>query len=125
PRYDAARPFATWAYRIALNVGISHLRRDSLRRGLVTPYDAHGPEPTDAATLTPEADDRVRALHAVMDRLDPFDRALLVLHLEGYSNPEVGEILGLTATNASTRLSRLRARLRALLDPDAPRPDAP
>jgi RNA polymerase sigma-70 factor (ECF subfamily) len=26
PRYDATRPFATWMYRVALNVGVSHLR---------------------------------------------------------------------------------------------------
>ena len=27
-RYEASRPFSTWIYRIALNVGLSHARRE-------------------------------------------------------------------------------------------------
>ena len=39
PRYDPARPFSTWLYRIALNVGISHLRREGPRRRQTVPFD--------------------------------------------------------------------------------------
>ena len=118
PRYDAARPFSTWAYRIALNVAISHVRRMSLRRATLESYDEHDIEPVDADTLSPEATDRVQALYRVIDGLAAFDRGLLLLHLEGYRNTEIGEILGLSATNVSTKLSRLRAQLRTKLAPD-------
>jgi len=54
----------------------------------------------------------VRELYRVIDTLDDFHRALVVLYLEGYDQREMAEILGLTETNVATRLSRLRQRLR-------------
>ena len=38
-RYDATRPFATWMYRIALNVAISHVRSTARRRRVFVPLD--------------------------------------------------------------------------------------
>ena len=55
PRYDAARPFSTWLYRIALNVGISHLRREGPRRRQTVPFDPdqHAPTAPDPAATEP------------------------------------------------------------------------
>lgn len=114
-RYDAERPFATWAYRIALNVAISHVRQAIYRRGQVESYDAQEAEPVDPSTLSTDADDRIRMLYSVVEKLGPFDRALLLLHLDGYRHAEVADVLGLSTTNVSTRLSRLRAQLQANL----------
>lgn len=122
PHYDNARPFPTWAYRIALNVAISYVRRMSLRRSSLESYDDYEYEPVDTDTLSQAESDRREALYRVIDRLDAFDRALLVLHLEGYRHAEIGEILGVSATNASTKLSRLRERLRTELAPSPPAP---
>jgi RNA polymerase sigma-70 factor (ECF subfamily) len=47
-----------------------------------------------------------------MRSLGALDRALLLLHLEGCSHREVGEVLGLSETNAATRLGRIRQQLR-------------
>lgn len=116
-RYDPARPFSTWAYRVALNVAISHVRSASLRHGTVESYDALDHEPVDAGTLSADDDDRVRALYHVVDRLGAFDRALLLLHLEGYRYAEIAAILGLSATNVGTRLGRLRKQIQADLAP--------
>jgi RNA polymerase sigma-70 factor (ECF subfamily) len=115
--YDPDRPFSTWAYRVALNVAISHVRRAALRDRTVESYDAHDHEPVDAGTLSDDDDDRVRALYHVVERLGAFDRALLLLHLEGYRNAEVAAILGLSVSNVSTRLSRLRTQIQADLAP--------
>src|SRR6185295_3103322 len=39
PDYDPSRPFSTWLYRIALNVGISHLRRHAARERRTVPLE--------------------------------------------------------------------------------------
>jgi len=39
PGYDSARPFATFMYRIALNVAIDYVRNESRRRQHATPLD--------------------------------------------------------------------------------------
>jgi RNA polymerase sigma factor (sigma-70 family) len=111
PGYDAARAkFATWMYRIALNVAISH------RRG------RHGADTLslDAAGLDFEAADRelasgsadLHALHQLLATLDPVSRALVLLYLEGHAQDEIAAMTGLTETNVTTRIHRIKQRLR-------------
>lgn len=117
PRYDPARPFSTWMYRVALNVAISWLRGDGRRRRRHEPLDPARHDPV-APPPRDEADDRVRALYAVIDSLAPLDRALLLLYLEDHTAREIGAILGLGDSNVATRISRLKQRLkRRLGDP--------
>lgn len=111
PGYDARRPFTTWMYRIALNVAISHVRRVGHRERHTAPLDDEVLERVPAAPA-PEPDERVRALRAFMDQLEPLQRALLLLHLEERSYREIAEVLGITETNVATKLSRLKQRLR-------------
>ncbi len=40
------------------------------------------------------------------------DRALLLLYLEGRTHQEIGEELGISETNAGTRLNRLKIYMR-------------
>jgi RNA polymerase sigma-70 factor (ECF subfamily) len=111
PFFDDTRRFSTWLYRIALNVAISERRGDAVRARHAAPVDAASLEQM-AGRAGRESDDRVRELYRVIDALDNFHRALVVLYLEGYDQREMAEILGLTETNVATRLSRLRQRLR-------------
>ncbi|WP_408897990.1 RNA polymerase sigma factor [Nocardioides sp. R1-1] len=58
---------------------------------------------------------------AAMRRLSARDEEVLQLHLwEGLEPREIAEVLGLPATVVRPRLSRARARLRALLGNDPP-----
>ncbi len=68
----------------------------------------------------PEPDlnqERRALLREAMERLDPFDRALLVLYLDGRPYAEIAEVLGITETNVGTRLGRVRQKLRRDLAP--------
>jgi RNA polymerase sigma factor (sigma-70 family) len=110
PSYDPARPFSTWMYRVALNVAISHVRRDT-RRAPTIPLDDHDVPVVSA----PEPDDRVHALQQIIAALAPLDRALLLLYLDERPAREIADILGLTETNVSTKISRLKQRIRGEL----------
>ena len=111
PTYDPARSFSTWLYRIALNVAISWLRVEAPRRRRSVPYEAdlHDPPVNDAF----DADDGTRILRGFIDSQGPLDRALLLLYLEERPNNEIAEILGITGTNVTTKINRLKERLRA------------
>ena len=110
PRYDASRSFSTWMYRIALNVAISFRRSVEYRRRHVSPIDSQTlesiPDPRH------DADDRLRELYTVIDQLDDMNRALVLLYLEGRNYQEIADVLGISETNVSTKLSRLKQRLR-------------
>lgn len=121
PRYDAQRPFSTWMYRIALNVAISGVRSASARGESVSLDDVGGHEALriDDDLGSDDGDRQIRALHAVINRQPPLDRALLLLWLDERSQREIGEVLGLSETNVATKLARLKQRIRIQLD--APR----
>jgi RNA polymerase sigma-70 factor (ECF subfamily) len=114
PRYDAARPFSTWMYRIALNVAISRVRSE-IRREPTVPLD----DAAHVAAAAVDADgERQRALlQAGIAALDPFDRALMLLWLDERSTREIADIMGLGESNVTTRINRLKQRLRARLAP--------
>lgn len=108
---DTAR-FGTWLYRVALNVAISQQRGRELRQ---RHHAELAPTQLDASLAvadTAEAAALHAQLHALIHALPPLDRALLLLHLDDYSHPQIGEVLGISAGNAATRLHRLRQHLR-------------
>ena len=110
PRYDGARTFSTWMYRIALNVAISFRRSGGHHEQHLVSFDAqlHDVAESDSE----ESDDRVSALYRCIDALDPLNRALLLLYLEERSYREIADILGLSETNVATKLGRLKRRIR-------------
>src|ERR1700733_2928445 len=99
-------------YRIELNVAISFVRREVQHLWLFTPveYGIHEAIPPPAGD--PSGADRMERLHRFIAREPPFERALLLLYLEDKSQKEIAEILGITPTNVSTKISRLKQRIR-------------
>lgn len=112
PRYDGARNFSTWMYRIALNVAISHVRDNSQRLRRDVPLDDEARELADDNAVDHEREQHVRLLHRFIQRQPPLDRALLLLYLEDRDQRETAEILGLSETNVATKIGRLKQRLR-------------
>ena len=109
--YDPSRSFSTWMYRIALNVAISFARGDGQRRRLVVPLgDAH--DDLAEAAFDHEAAQHVALLQRFIARQSPLDRALLLLHLDERPQREIAEILGIGESNVSTKIHRLKQRLR-------------
>jgi len=118
PRYDAQRPFSTWMYRVALNVGISALRSRGARNREVALEPEHEAAALDSGD-SPDDAVRIRALERAIARLDAMNRALLMLHLEERSYAEIAEVLGISETNVGTKLARLRQRMREELAKEA------
>ncbi len=112
PSWDASRPVTTWMYRIALNVGISFVRRQAQRGRHVASTDASLYDLVDDTASDPEDTHQLRVLHQLIAAQPPLDRALLLLYLEDRSTREIAEILGISASNVTTRINRLKQRIR-------------
>ena len=111
PKYDPLRSFTTWMYRIALNVAISHVRHAGLRQRTEISLDV----PVVESIQAPHSEgrsDQIRSLMTFIERMDELNRALMLLYLEDRPYQEIGEIMGLTETNAATKISRLKQRIR-------------
>ena len=112
PKYDASRPFSTWMYRIALNVAISFVRREVQHRRVFTPLEQELHDTGSPPSTEPDVTERMERLRGFIAAEPPFERALLLLYLEDKPQKEIAEILGITPTNVSTKVSRLKQRIR-------------
>ena len=114
-KYDRARSFSTWMYRIALNVAISAVRSNALRQRLAVPLDETLHDVADPAPHDAQVEQQVRALHHFIHARAPLDRAILLLYLHERSHRDITEILGLSETNVATNIGRLRQRIHTEL----------
>ncbi len=112
PKYDPAFKFSTWMYRIALNVAISWRRRERTQTQHLRPDGGELLEGLAAASAAEAEHDDLALLYTCIARYADLDRALLMLHLDGQSHADIASVLGITATNAATKLGRLKDRLR-------------
>ena len=108
PGYNPKYAISTWMYRIALNVSISFYRKEKSRNKIHQelsdqPYILFWEEQTQ--------DDQLKILHQFIEQLKTFEKAVIVLYLEGKKNHEIADILGISATNVSTKLNRIKTKL--------------
>jgi RNA polymerase sigma factor (sigma-70 family) len=116
PRYDPAHRFSTWMYRIAMNVAISAHRSERRRIRETVAIDDFGLDLAAADAAMDDASDDVRLLRRLVAQLGELDRALVILYLDGHAHDEIAEVLGISATNASTRLGRIKDKLQRAFD---------
>lgn len=110
PRYNPAFKITTWMYRVALNVAISHYRK-SRRQPAPEPV-SEWPLAAPSDTESAEQEQQLQLLEHFIQELNDLDKALMLLYLEEKSHAEIGEILGLSLTNVSTRLNRVKDKLK-------------
>ena len=122
-RYDRGRPFDAWLRRIALNKCRDRARKESVRRRVFSfiglPAEAVEQVP-DAAVPADQAqivDEGLRKLNEAMKRLPAGLREALVLTaLQGLSQREAADLLGVTPKVVEMRAYRARKQLAATLD---------
>lgn len=114
PGFRGEASLSTWMYRIALNTALTYVRK----RGR-----ALRPEPLSeqalglAAPPDSSADEElVGLLYRAIDGLSPVDKAITLLYLEEQSYEQIADITGLTVSNVSVRLVRVRKRLEKQLN---------
>jgi RNA polymerase sigma-70 factor (ECF subfamily) len=96
----------TWIYRVALNTCISLDRKKRRSATVRLAMDINLFEDRDEDTR------QVDLLHKRISRLQPFDRAIVLLWLEDLSYEEIGQIVGISTKNVSVRLFRIREQLK-------------
>ena len=112
PRYSPERSFSTWMYRIALNVSISFLRKNTSPARETVEFDESQHDVAHEDSVSRETEAQVAMLHELITKFPALDRALLLLYLDDRSYREMAAVLGLTETNVATKLARLKERLR-------------
>ena len=102
-----------WLFGIARNAALDELRKRKRSAHLAgDPRDTSEQPDWDADRVLRRA-----AVRAALASLEPRDRELIALKFHaGLDNAEIADVLGVTASNAGTRLHRALTKLREILD---------
>ena len=99
---------STWIWRVSFNTCISADRKKKKRKTVRLSMDINLYEDRD------EDSRQIKMLYGRIHRLKPFDRAIVMLWLEGISYEEIGAIVGISTKNVSVRLVRIKEELKKM-----------
>src|SRR5229473_5875734 len=114
-RWRPDAPAEAWLHRIAINVAVSHQRKEKLRSiGAILRRFGRPASGPDAAQVALDRD-----LTAALRRLPPKLSAALVLrHYHGYNNREIAAAIGVSERTVNKRLRLAAESMRKLLTQD-------
>jgi RNA polymerase sigma-70 factor (ECF subfamily) len=125
--FEGRSTFSTWLFRLATNVCLMKIRHRATEPAKFLPIEDYLPrheagehpqmidwsDRPEEALLSKES--REKMLGA-LEKLPPDYRAAFILRdMEGFSNAETGEALGISVAAVKSRLHRARLTLRGLL----------
>ena len=110
PQYSPRFKVSTWVYRIALNVAISFVRKSARRPKSLAAEDAK--LLTLQSTDHQEAEEQHLWLHRFIDELNHLDKAVILLYLDDWPQQDIADTLGLSLTNVSTKINRIKNQLK-------------
>lgn len=96
----------TWIYKVSLNTCISFDRKKRQRNTVPLTIDIDLYEEKDQESK------QIKMLYNRINKLEPFDRAIILLWLENLPYDEIGAIVGISTKNVSVKLSRIREQLK-------------
>lgn len=101
---------STWMYRVAMNTAIYNLK--SIKRQISTiSIDTETERFSEVVDKSEE--ERFRLLYENIQRLNLFERGIILLYLEGKNHQEIAEIIGIITSNVGTKISRIKQKLKS------------
>ncbi len=109
--YNNQYKYSTWIYRIALNVSITHFRKETNRRKINHPIE-NSIIYMDDSYSNENNEHNLSILQEIISELKEMEKALVLLYLEEKSYKEISEIIGISESNVATKLSRIKLVLK-------------
>ncbi|HEY6550863.1 MAG TPA: sigma-70 family RNA polymerase sigma factor [Solirubrobacterales bacterium] len=99
-----------WLFGIVRNAALDELRRRGRQAELTT-------DPIDATSVDTERSEQRLVLVGALERLEARERELIALKFfAGLTNAEIADVLGISESNAGTKLHRVVTKLREACD---------
>ena len=109
PKFRGESSYSTWIWRVSLNT-CNNQERSKKRNVETVPLSID-------IDLYNDDDDKSRQIQMLYDRisrLEPFDRAIILLWLENMTYEDIAGIMGISLANVTTRLFRIKEQLKSM-----------
>lgn len=100
---------STWVYKVSLNTILSKIKKEKRRPRKESINSFH----ENKSISSINSDDDLQLLNHFIQSLKDLDKAIVILHLEGYKNKETAQLLGLSPSNVGTRMNRIKLELKS------------
>jgi RNA polymerase sigma-70 factor (ECF subfamily) len=110
-KFEGKSQFSTWLYRVSLNTALTFLKSEKRK-----PDNAFLHENLDVAEES--SDDKevqLQLFYKAVHELNPIEKALIFLFLEGQNHKEISENLGISEVNARVKLNRTKEKLQQII----------
>jgi RNA polymerase sigma-70 factor (ECF subfamily) len=105
--------WSTWIYRLSLNICLTMIKKKkNNRQHKVSDYTI----PDNTEDNHAFSDESLNLLYDAIKQLSEIDRAVILLYLEERPYKEIGEIIGTSANNIAVRITRIKERLKKILN---------
>ena len=110
-KFEGKSQFSTWLYRVSLNTALTFLKSEKRK-----PDNAFLHENLDVAEeLQDDKEVQLQLFYKAVHELNPIEKALIFLFLEGQNHKEISENLGITEVNARVKLNRTKEKLQQII----------
>ncbi len=109
PKFRGESSMKTWIWRVSLNTCNNHERKKK-SSGQTPPLSPD----TELYNNEEAHSKQIQMLYDRINRLDVFDRAIILLWLENMTYQELANVVGITLSNVTTRLFRIKEQLKAM-----------
>ncbi len=108
-RYNGQVKISTWIYKVALNTAISYYRKGLIEKKRKS---AVRESVFSFSEYDHELDKRIQQLYKSIEKLNSIEKAIVLLYLDNYSYQEISDIVGFSKTNISTKINRIKTKLK-------------
>jgi RNA polymerase sigma-70 factor (ECF subfamily) len=117
--FDGRCSLRTWIYRVAHNAAASHVMRSRKGKSMTLVSLEEIEESPEMGRLAAKSDSTqsieqtqiLDRLYAMIYQLNPLDRQVILLYLEGADGASIGEVTGLSSSYVATKIHRIKAIL--------------
>ncbi|MBP5189461.1 MAG: sigma-70 family RNA polymerase sigma factor [Bacteroidales bacterium] len=101
---------STWIYSVTRYTMLNIMRRHRLQTQALSQYDVE--------TITDQSSDpdAIDELRQAISTLPPDQRDIFIMWMEGFNLSEIGEVVGLSYGTVATRITRIKLKLRHILN---------
>ncbi len=112
-RFREESKWSTWVYRLALNCCLTLIKKKkNNRQNVASDFE----QKEIGAENNVFEDESLNMLYDAIRKLSEIDRAIILLYLEEKPYEIIAEIIGTSNNNIAVRITRIKERLKKLLD---------
>ncbi len=109
PRFNGSSKFSTWMYSVCINTALTYSRKSRKRIVHTVPYVQDQIEIIEEDNL----EESISLLMQCISKLTKLNKAIILLYLENMTYEEIASLTGLSKSNVSVRLVRIKREIES------------